>query len=182
MAPKKTSCTQFGISAKKQFVGTMQATGNLTKSANLVGMNTSTASCLWKKFQKTGTCKNLPCSGRPAKLKDCAKHAMVWDILKNWRKPFQEIGHWAAENVSESTVWRVLDEQGFHRSVPWKVPFLTQAQKRKRLQWAQEFVDIDEKEWINLMPSDECMMMGRAMSILHTILEKNSMRIVLFQR
>ena len=46
----------------------------------------------------------------------------------------------------------------------------------------REFVDIDKKEWINLMLSDECMMMGRAMSILHTILEKNSMRIVLFQR
>jgi transposase len=157
MAPKKTSRTQFDLSSKNQFVGAMQATGDLTKSANLVGMNTSTASRLWKKFQKTGTCKNLPRSGRPAKLKDRAKRAMVRDTLKNRRKPFQEIGHRAAENVSESTVRRVLDEQGFHRRVARKVPFLTQAQKHKRLRWAQEFADIDEKEWINLMPSDECM-------------------------
>ena len=96
--------------------------------------------------------KNLPRLGRPAKLKDHAKRAMVQDTLKNRIKPFQEIGHQAAENVSESTVRRALDEQGFHRRVARKVPFLTQAQKRKRLQWAQEFVDIDEKEWINLMP------------------------------
>ena len=60
--------------------------------------------------------KNLPRLGRPAKLKDHAKRAMVQDTLKNRIKPFQEIGHQAAENVSESTVRRALDEQGEGRS------------------------------------------------------------------
>ena len=86
-----------------------------------------------EEVSKTGTCKNLLSSGCPAKLKDHAKHAMVRDTLKNQRKLFQEIGHQAAENVSESTVRRVLDEQGFHRRIARKVPFLTQVQKCKRL-------------------------------------------------
>ena len=57
MAPTKTSRTQFDLSAKNQFVGAMQATGDLTKSVNFVGMNTSTASHLWKKFQKPAHAK-----------------------------------------------------------------------------------------------------------------------------
>ena len=51
----------------------------------------------------------------------------------------------------------MLEEQGYHRRIAQKVPFLTQAQKWKRLEWAKEFEGVDGKEWMNLMSSDECM-------------------------
>ena len=106
MTTSKTSCTEYDAVTRNQFIGAMCATGELTKSANLVGMEKSAASCLWKKAQKMGTTKNLPCPGHPSKLSDWAKWAIICDSINHRRKPFQEIAHQAADNVGESTFWR----------------------------------------------------------------------------
>ena len=60
-------------------------------------------------------------------------------------------------SIKQLTIQRVLEEQRYHRRIAWKVPFLTQAWKHKRLEWAKEFEGVDKKEWMNLMLSDECM-------------------------
>lgn len=37
-----------------------------------------------------------------------------------------------------------------------RVPFLTEGQKKKRLEWAKKFDGIDNQEWDNLISTDEC--------------------------
>ena len=70
MTTSKTSCTEYDAVTRNQFIGAMCATGELTKSANLIGMEKSAASHLWKKARKTGTAENPPCPGHPSKLSD----------------------------------------------------------------------------------------------------------------
>ena len=57
MTTSKTSHTEYDAATRNQLIGAMHATGELTKSANLVGMEKSAVSCLWKKAQKQGQLK-----------------------------------------------------------------------------------------------------------------------------
>jgi transposase len=88
-------------------------------------MKYSTAHDIWKKYQKYGTTVNHPQSGHPRKVTDHTIHQMIRVAKKSCRKPFQEIGNEVEPKVSETTVRRVLAEQGFHRWVACKVPYLT---------------------------------------------------------
>ena len=57
--------------------------------------------------------------------------------------------------------------KGYHKRIAWKVPFLTQARKQRRLEWAKEFECVDKKEWMNLMSSDECMVKSGGKGQVH---------------
>jgi transposase len=156
MAHSKTSRTEIPESTKNQFIGAMKISGKLRQSAELLGIKRSTASDIWQRYKSTGSSTNLHRSGRPSKLNDRGQRAVMREILKDRKKPFPQIAKDVPGDISPEIVRKVADSEGYHRRVARKVPFLTARQKKKRLDWAEDFDGIDEKEWDNLLPSDEC--------------------------
>ena len=57
----------------------MKTSGNLRQSAELVGIKRSTASDIWQRYKRTGSARNLHRSGRPEKLDDRGKRAVMHD-------------------------------------------------------------------------------------------------------
>lgn len=134
----------------------MKASGNLRQSAELVGIKRSTASDIWQRYKRTGSTRNLHRSGRPEKLDDRGKRAVMREVLQDRKKPFTEVAKNIPGDISADIVRRVAAGEGYHRRVARKATFLTARQKRKRLEWAEDFDGIDDEEWDNLCPSDEC--------------------------
>lgn len=156
MAPTKTTRVQHSTPKKNQFIGAMLATGKLNQSAALVGIPSSTASDLWKRYQETGSTSNCQRSGRPRKLTTRCKRNIITVIKSNHRKPFAEIANLIPEKISGSTVRRVAEDEGYHRRLALKVVYLTKLQKAKRLRWAKKYLPFTMKEWSNIIWSDEC--------------------------
>jgi hypothetical protein len=82
---------------------------------------------------------------------------MVVDYSRqNRRKPFRDIGNEMTPRVSDSTIRRVLADEGYHRRIGRKVPYLTPATKEKRLAWAMEQSKTQSaKSWRDIAWSDE---------------------------
>ena len=134
----------------------MKVSGKLRQSADLFGIKPSTASDIWKRYKKTGSVKNLQRSGRPQKLNERGKRAIMREVLKDRKKPFTQVAKDVPDDISTSTVRKVAASEGYHRRVARKATFLTDLQKKKRLRWAEDFDGIDDQEWDNLCSSDEC--------------------------
>jgi hypothetical protein len=115
-----------------------------------------TAQRLWEKFQDTGSTANCPCSGCPATFSTPEKSIIVNYATENRRKPFRDIGNETTPHVSDSTIQRVLADEGYHRHIARKVPYRSAAVKQKRLAWALEQSKMrSAKSWRNIAWSDE---------------------------
>jgi hypothetical protein len=62
--------------------------------------------------------------------------------------------------VSEYAIRRALQKRGFHRYVARQKPPLSETNKRKRLQWAQEHVNWTREQWSLILWSDESWITG----------------------
>ena len=136
MSENRAPGCEHGTPVKNQLIGAILATGNVAGAARAVDMKYSTARDIWKKYQKHRTTANRPRSGQPRKVTDHTIRQIVRTAMKSHRKPFREIGNELVPNLAETTVRRVLSDQGFHRRVARKVPYLTKAHKKHRLDWA----------------------------------------------
>jgi transposase len=155
MSENRAPRCEHGTPVKNQLVGAILATGNVAEAARTVNMKYSTARDIWKKYQKHGTTANRPRSGQPRKVTDHTVRQMVRIAMKSRRKPFREIGNEVVPNLAETTVRRLLADEGFHRRVARKVPYLTKAHKRHRLGWARLYRRYQEKQWGRVIWSDE---------------------------
>ncbi|KAJ3523873.1 hypothetical protein NMY22_g11245 [Coprinellus aureogranulatus] len=72
------------------------------------------------------------------------------------RKPFTEIANELPEDISTSTVRNLLAEEGYHRCVARKVPFLKRYHKLQRLRWARKYKKFTRRDWRKPIWSDEC--------------------------
>lgn len=50
----------------------------------------------------------------------------------------------------------MLAEEGYHRRVARKVPYLTKAHKKNRMQWACQYKTFTDKDWAKVIWSDKC--------------------------
>ncbi|KIJ98565.1 hypothetical protein K443DRAFT_65795, partial [Laccaria amethystina LaAM-08-1] len=116
----------------------------------------STAADIWKRYQQTGSTKNRPRSGRPKVVTDRLKRQIINAAKKSRRQPFQEIANNLEPQISDATIRNVLAEEGYHRRVARKVPYLTKVQKTKRVQWARLHKDYTPRNWEDVIWSDEC--------------------------
>ncbi|KAJ7587668.1 hypothetical protein C8J56DRAFT_755644, partial [Mycena floridula] len=140
---------------KNRFIGAIQAHDNVAKACNDYGIPPSTGYDLWNKFLETGTTSNRPRSGRPSKLDEAGKAEVVRKVVQSRRKAFQEIGNEMMPPVGEKIIRNACDEQGYHRCVAKKVPYLDKEKKRKRLAWENRMKGMTEEDWNNVAWSDE---------------------------
>lgn len=146
MTTHKTSRIQHDSPKKNRLIGALLAGKGLREAAQMTDFKKSTAADIWKRYQQTGSTKNRPRSGRPKVVTDRLKRQIINAAKKSRRQPFQEIAN----------IRNVLAEEGYHRRVARKVPYLTKVQKTKRVQWARLYKDYTSRNWEDVIWSDEC--------------------------
>ncbi|GLB38612.1 putative encoded by [Lyophyllum shimeji] len=141
---------------KNQFIGSIKAGLSINKAADLHDLPLSTAYRLAKTYEQIGTVSTRPRPGRPKKLTERDKRLLVRNARKTRRAPFAELANSLQLNVSASTVRRRLAEEGYHRRVARKCPFLRKDQKNSRMYWVRLYRLWGEVEWGKVEFSDEC--------------------------
>ena len=156
MPESKPSQPQVDTPTKNRIVGYANATGNAAEAGRKENIDPRTAQHIYKRFKETGSTARKRGSGRPTKLNNLDRREIVRNARKNCRMAFGELRNQATADISTTTVRRVLAEEGYHRRVAKKVPYLTKDHKRARLAWAKRNKDMDSKDWQKIIFSDEC--------------------------
>lgn len=160
MVSEPPKYTVHDSATKNQLIRAVKAGKSITQAAELIDMPTSTARKIVQKFCKTGTTSNQPRSGRPQKLTDTAKRALVRNVVKERRKPFCELANTAADAISDATVRSVLAGAGYHWRVAKMVPYLSKDQRKARLRWARMYRAWKEEEWGQIFSDESYIYLG----------------------
>jgi hypothetical protein len=84
----------------------------------------------YKKYQKTGSTKNYPCSSCPPKITAQGRCLLVRKAVSARQKPLAEIRLLHDPLINEITVRWHLAECNYHHCVACKVPYLTKVDKK----------------------------------------------------
>jgi transposase len=147
MTLPKTTHTQIDSSKENHLIGCIITGESVHHAGKMIGISASSANRIWKKFLATGSTTNLPCSGHPPKVTDHARRRIVRTAVKDRRMPFQEIANSLKPKISDATVRNVLSDEGYHRRVARKVPYLGMNHKPDRMHWARKYKPFDDGDW-----------------------------------
>jgi transposase len=141
---------------KNRIIGFAQATGNATAAGRKENVDPRTAQRICKRYKGTGSAARKKGSGPPTKLTDYDRREIVRTARKNRRMALGQVRNQVTADISTSTVRRVLADDGYHRRVARKVPYLTKKHKQARLAWAKKNKAMKRKDWGRVIFSDEC--------------------------
>lgn len=108
----------------------------------------------WKTVQrdkKHNTRKSLPRSGRPAVISRRTRRLILREITKDRFTPWTKIAEHLG-TVTARQVEKVAHENGYHRRIARRKPFLTAATVKKRLEWVRKNMGTD---WNKVVWTDE---------------------------
>ncbi|ESK93216.1 hypothetical protein Moror_14629 [Moniliophthora roreri MCA 2997] len=125
-------CAQHSSLKKNWLIGALQTRSTICEASKLAGIPYDTSWKIWRKFCETSSTSNRQCSSCPRKVTERAKQQLIRTAKKNRQMPFEQIGNQTEPHLSASTV-----------------PWLTKAQKNKKLSWAcqQKRTDWSLKVW-----------------------------------
>ena len=101
-------------------------------------------------YRKFSTAATLPRSGCPVKMTARAQCRLLNEVKKNHRvsaKDLQKSLAYANIPVSESTIRKTLNKNGFHGRIPQRKPLLSKNNIAARYQFAQEHLDVPQQYW-----------------------------------
>lgn len=140
---------------KNRFIGAVEAGTSIRQAAFDNKIPDSTANDLWRKYQQSGSTHTRPRSGRPRKITNRVRRAVICEAKANGQKPLDVIGKLVTPAISATSVRKILNEVGMHRRRARKVVYLTKEHKTRRKAWAKEFKDWTEEDWERVIWSDE---------------------------
>lgn len=132
---------------------------NKTQIAKIVKCPHSTVRYTINRYKKTESHENLKRSGRKRITSAREDRQLVRTSLKNRKKTSFELtadlfGS-TEKKVSARTVRRRLQNAGLKGCKARKKPWLSDKNKKKRLQWCMEHKNFTEEDWSNIVWSDE---------------------------
>ena len=155
--PKVTSYTRSRI---ESFYNQGSRPVEIFKELTKEGLKVSFASItrIIKKIQQTGSTKNLHRSGRPKKISEEAKAFIEDQMRKNDEETSSQIQKKLAKCrivVNSSTVRRSRIKQGWTLQCTAYCQLIRDANKVKRLEYAQRIMESDDS-FHNVIFSDDC--------------------------
>lgn len=124
--------------------------------ASELGVSKATVERYLSKWRRGVPVEDVREVGRPTKLTDSIHGKIIAHLEKDQFSTSKEITQviTAGETtcVTDRTVRNFLTRLSYQNSLPRTVPFITNAQKERRVQWAQQHQDFD---WSNVFFSDE---------------------------
>lgn len=128
------------------------------KISQALNISRSTVQSIIQKWKKYGTTANLPRHGRPPKLTERARRALVREAAKRPMITLEELQKSTAqvgESVHRTTISRALHKSGLHGRVARRKPLLKERHKKSRLQFAKSHVGDTANMWKKVLWSDE---------------------------
>lgn len=112
-----------------------------------------------KRFAQTGTHANKQRTGRKRVTTKREDRKLIRESMKDRKKTSSELAAALSEEtgkaISARTARRRLGEAGLKGCKARKKPWLSEANKRKRLEWALRHQHFTEEDWSNVVWSDE---------------------------
>ncbi len=125
----------------------------------ITGKDRKTVRRICKRVKEDGSFKDRPRSGRPSKISERDRRAIVGVLRKTKKKTAESVRKEVLVShniqVSRKTIARVLKKSGYASRVKKKKPLLTTNQKKARLNWAKKHATWTVDEWRNVIWSDE---------------------------
>lgn len=125
----------------------------------MLRISKSTVAEIIRRFNIENRIESIPQTGRPAALNDREKRRLVRKIKENPRlsapRLASELLEERGKKVHPETIRRTLRQHGYNGRVARRKPFINEANRRKRLNFAKELVSKDEAWWTNVIFADE---------------------------
>lgn len=126
---------------------------------DIVKINFSTVRYIIKKYEETGNTDNKRRSGRPSKLTSRARRSIVRNALNNplssAKKIAIDIASETRITVTPQTIRNVLHDVGLKGRRPRKKPFISEVNRKKRLDFALKYRHKPLEFWKSVIFSDE---------------------------
>jgi len=124
--------------------------------ASELGVSLATVERYISKWRKGVPVDEVRDVGRPSQLTDSVRRSIVTQLNRDEFSTSGDIAHAivndGAGEVANRTVRSYLSRLSYQNSLPRVVPFITDAQKERRVQWAQAYREFD---WSSVFFSDE---------------------------
>ncbi|GFW59676.1 transposable element Tc1 transposase [Trichonephila clavipes] len=134
---------------------------SLTYRAIGIQLNISlfTVRCVVKKFNETGSTENKVRSGRPGIFSAREKRSINKEVKKNPKisapQLAKDVANTSHKTFSVQTIRNVLYEESYYGRAARKKPFISERNRRKRLDFAKSRVNLSDEFWNTVIFSDE---------------------------
>lgn len=127
-----------------------------SETAEKLGISRSTASRLYRTLLKTRNPYLVkPKTGRPCKVSDAEVRIGARMLAAGEARDAADLQRKQFPHLDTSTVCRHLRKHGLGAYVRRRKPFLSKKAKEKRREWARSFIDWTDKDWSQVIFSDE---------------------------
>ncbi|HXS15321.1 MAG TPA: transposase [Candidatus Saccharimonadales bacterium] len=158
--PKKRKINKLTDEQRAEAYGMWKKCGSVKEVAREIKCEPKTIREIIKKRKETGSVKDRPRSGRPRKTSRREDRAIYYASLKDRFSTATKAARQMklapmGKKVSRWLVANRRNEFDLNGRVARKKPLLTEAQVRRRKQWALDHKDWREEEWKRVVFSDE---------------------------
>jgi transposase len=120
----------------------------------------STVANIWYKHVQTGNIVTGNRLGRPRKLSDRGVRHLKGHVIGNRRESLQRVTNFASRflrnnEVSKRTVQRYLHKYKIKRRIAVKKPFISDTNRRNRIQWVRLRAEWGIAQWMRVLWADE---------------------------
>lgn len=145
---------------KRQLVVYHNAKGKTQQEiANILDMSKSTVGDIIRRFRNENRIDFKTPKPRPNKLSDHEKHWIHRNIVQNPKlsapKLVSALREYNGNEVHAQTVRRALHERNFHGRSARKKPYISEVNRKKRLEFAKQHINKDESYWNDVIFADE---------------------------
>lgn len=147
------------VSERKVIIKLWEEGKSFREIARIVGRRHSSVQRVVNNFKSTGIITSKPRSGRPSKLSIRERRSIIGSVKKNPRITAPQIAKDIElkfnKKICADTARKILKRAGYHGRVARKKPFISLTNRRKRIKFANKYVNQSNEFWENVLFSDE---------------------------
>jgi transposase len=158
--PKKDISRRYSVEERSQIIGQLDVGVSDADIIKRWGLDKHTLSNLKKKYQKTGSVKDLQRTGRPRETSEREDRHLALTVARDPRVGAKFMAKrlvpgFCKNRISRWTVARRLREWDFGAHTAARKPLLSYNHIQKRLEWARKHVHWTVEDWKKVLFSDE---------------------------
>lgn len=145
---------------KRQLVIFHHAKGRTHREiAEILNMRRSTVGDIIRRYENEDRIEYVPQRGQPRKLTDRDVRSIIRKVNKNPRisapQLAKDLSKESSKTVHPETIRKILRKSGYHGRVARKKPLVSEVNRKKRLEFANNNIDKDEAWWNDVIFVDE---------------------------
>lgn len=147
--------SEISLEMRKLVITFHQESKSVREIEQLTGIKRSTVQNIIKRYRESGSVENRKRTGRPRQISARTERKLVAEVKKNPKCTALSLLQNINVTVHPQTIRRVLHKNNFRCRTPRKKPFISDANKAKRLQFAKEHENQPIEFWKSIVFSDE---------------------------